>query len=171
MPSLRRSAKKTTQKNAKKASSKTQKISAVSAKDVELQAQRALKKWLKVCSTKPLLKKRIPGFHARDFHVDLSVISAPKMKELNTDFRGSEYPTDVLSFPADEFFQMKGLLGDVVICSPVLVRQAKEVGHSWKIELDVLLVHGILHLLRFDHEKSKKEALTVKWFAAKANFT
>jgi rRNA maturation RNase YbeY len=55
-------------------------------------------------------------------------------------------------------------LGDLVICTPVVLKQAKAFNHSWKKEIDLLLVHGLLHLLHFDHEKGKKEALEMaKW--------
>lgn len=56
--------------------------------------------------------------------------------------------TDVLSFPADE----KGQLGDVVIAVGVARRQAREAGHSLQTELRVLALHGLLHLLGYDHE-------------------
>lgn len=73
-------------------------------------------------------------------------------------FRKKKKTTDVLSFPADRFFQEMGLLGDLVICGPVLIQQAREQGHDWKNELDVLMVHGLLHLFHYDHEKSPREA-------------
>ena len=137
---------------------------AIKIDQIELHAHRALRKWLRLLATKPLLKKRIPGLQSQDFHVDLSVISAPRMRELNEQYRKKDEPTDVLSFPADEFFQIKGLLGDIVLCGPVILKQAKEAGHTWKNEVDVLLVHGLLHLLHFDHEKSAKDAQEMhKW--------
>jgi probable rRNA maturation factor len=67
-------------------------------------------------------------------------------------------PTDVLAFPMDELRPGRdgedapvGLLGDVVLCPQVADRQAKEAGHSREDELQLLAVHGILHLLGYDH--------------------
>jgi probable rRNA maturation factor len=67
-------------------------------------------------------------------------------------------PTDVLAFPMDELRPGRdgddppmGLLGDVVLCPQVAERQAKEAGHTTEDELHLLAVHGILHLLGYDH--------------------
>ena len=70
------------------------------------------------------------------------------MRALNRQFRGKDYVTDVLSFPSDE----RGFLGDVVIAEGMAKRQAKEHGHSLKIEVQTLALHGLLHLLGYDHE-------------------
>jgi probable rRNA maturation factor len=66
---------------------------------------------------------------------------------LNRQFRRKDQPTDVLSFPSDtpEF------LGDLVIAAGVARRQAREAGHSYAVELKVLALHGLLHLLGYDH--------------------
>ena len=125
--------------------------------EIEKYAKSALKKWMKKVLSEPKLKKRVKGFQGEQWHVDLSVCSSIKMAQINQSFRKKNYATDVLSFPADEFFQSQGVLGDIVVCAPVIIRQAKEVGHVWKREVDVLLVHGLLHLLNFDHEKNPKE--------------
>lgn len=125
--------------------------------EIEKYAQSALKKWMKKVLAEKKLTKRLGKFEGESWHVDISVCSAPKMAEINFSFRKKKVPTDVLSFPADEFFQRQGMLGDILICAPVVVRQAKEVGHTWKKEVDVLLVHGLLHLLHFDHERGPKD--------------
>lgn len=73
---------------------------------------------------------------------------------LNRDYRGKDRPTDVLSFPQREGDHADiddPLLGDVVISVETAARQAIEHGHSLDRELAVLLVHGILHLLGYDH--------------------
>jgi len=125
--------------------------------EIEKYARTALKKWMKKVLSDPKLKGRIRGFEGKEWHVDLSVCSAPKMAAINHGFRKKKYATDVLSFPADDFFQRQGVLGDIVVCAPVIVRQAREAGHPWKREVDVLLVHGLLHLLHFDHERGPKD--------------
>ena len=78
------------------------------------------------------------------------------LTDLNTEFRGIEAPTDVLSFPQAEFPDGPNVgdlsvLGDVVISVDTARRQATEQGHSLGTELEVLLVHGLCHLLGWDH--------------------
>jgi probable rRNA maturation factor len=84
---------------------------------------------------------------------------------LNREFRGVSGPTDVLSFsqgPA-EFGQVgPWLLGDLVISTETAQRQAKGMGHSLREEMDILLTHGILHLLGFEHEASRYKARKMK---------
>lgn len=70
------------------------------------------------------------------------------MRALNRQFRGKDAVTDVLSFPSDE----RGFMGDIVIAAGVSKRQAKDAGHSLPTELKVLALHGLLHLLGYDHE-------------------
>ncbi len=70
------------------------------------------------------------------------------MRRLNREFRKIDRPTDVLSFPAD----VPGLLGDVAIDVPYAARQARRRGHALDREVQLLLVHGVLHLLGHDHE-------------------
>jgi len=89
-----------------------------------------------------------------------------KMLELNTTFRGVSKTTDVLSFPqATSHFPLPTshfLLGDIVINIPRAVSQAKESGTGFYKELYRLLIHGILHLLGYDHEKSRYKARIMK---------
>ena len=139
--------------------------------EIEKYAKKSLKKHLNLAYQNRSLKKKVGG--VSEWFVDLSICSAPKMTKLNHEFRGKKKPTDVLSFPLAEVFQNQGYLGDLVICGPVLLKQAKEMKHSWKAEADVLIVHGILHLLGFDHELGDQAAKEMaKWeqklLAAKA---
>lgn len=77
---------------------------------------------------------------------------------LNRQYRGKDKPTDVLSFPlADEI--QPSVLGDVVISVETAARQAQRRRHSLREELQILLIHGILHLLGYDHEVSRSEAI------------
>ncbi len=78
----------------------------------------------------------------------VAIVSNRRMRSLNRQFRGKDYATDVLSFPSDE----RGFLGDIVIAEGVAVAQAKFAGHSVATELKVLALHGLLHLLGYDHE-------------------
>lgn len=75
------------------------------------------------------------------------------MQALNRTFRGKDYATDVLSFPTAQPAPEANYLGDVVIATGVAQRQAEEAGHSVQTELRVLALHGLLHLLGYDHER------------------
>jgi probable rRNA maturation factor len=90
----------------------------------------------------------------KDWKVDVTLVGASKMTRLNSQYRGKSYPTDVLSFPSAKVFWNSGFLGELVICLPTLIAQAKEWNHPPQVELDILMTHGILHLLGLDHEKS-----------------
>ena len=82
-----------------------------------------------------------------------------RMRSLNRQYRGKDRTTDVLAFAMREApHSSAGLLGDVVIAVPTAVRQAKQGQRSLDEELTVLLVHGILHLCGYDHERGEKEA-------------
>jgi len=70
-----------------------------------------------------------------------------EVRRANRDFRGKDLPTDVLSFPGEE-----GHLGDILIALPTARRQAAAAGHSVERELRLLLLHGVLHCLGYDHE-------------------
>jgi probable rRNA maturation factor len=82
-----------------------------------------------------------------------------RMRGLNRRYRGKDRTTDVLAFAMREAPDSSaGLLGDVVIAVPTAARQAKQGQRSLDEELTVLLIHGILHLCGYDHERSEKEA-------------
>lgn len=97
---------------------------------------------------------------------DLSVllVDATVMTDLHVRWMDEPGPTDVLSFPMDELRPGQdgepapaGLLGDVVLCPQVAAEQARAAGHSTVEELLLLTVHGILHLLGYDHAEPDEE--------------
>lgn len=91
------------------------------------------------------LRGRLAG--GREF--GLRVASDDVLRRANRRFRGKNQPTDVLSFPDNE-----GLyLGDVLISAERARQQARRLGHSVDQELQILLLHGVLHLLGYDHER------------------
>jgi probable rRNA maturation factor len=75
----------------------------------------------------------------------IALVSDARMRILNRSYRRNDYATDVLSFEGDG-------VGDVVIATGVAARQAKQAGHSYQTELRVLALHGLLHLLGYDHD-------------------
>ena len=79
----------------------------------------------------------------------VAIVPDARVRALNRQYRGKDTSTDVLSFPSGE----RGYLGDVVIAAGVARRQAKAAGHSLQTELRVLALHGLLHLLGYDHER------------------
>lgn len=79
----------------------------------------------------------------------VAIVPDSRVRRLNRQYRRKDVPTDVLSFPSDD----RGYLGDVVIAAGVARRQAGEAGHSLGTELRVLALHGLLHLLGYDHER------------------
>jgi probable rRNA maturation factor len=112
--------------------------------------------------------------------VTIALVSDARMRRLNRTYRAADYATDVLSFPAEEARSPSprhrheqpapvGLrpsssvladppfLGDIVIAMGVAARQARERGHALRTELRVLALHGMLHLLGYDHETDAGE--------------
>jgi len=92
--------------------------------------------------------------------LSILLVNDREMRALNRRYRGIDRPTDVLAFAQREGAggTPDGLLGDVVISVDTATRQAREVGESLGREVDRLLIHGLLHLLGYDHERSAAEA-------------
>ena len=98
---------------------------------------------------------RVPGLRAwlesvapARGEVTVAFVSDARMRVLNRTHRGQHHATDVLSFPAGEAV----FLGDIVIAAGVARRQALAAGHPFGVEARVLALHGLLHLLGYDHE-------------------
>jgi probable rRNA maturation factor len=81
--------------------------------------------------------------------VTVAIVPDARVKALNRQYRRTDHATDVLSFPSGE----RDYLGDVVIAAGVARRQAAAAGHALQTELRVLALHGLLHLLGYDHER------------------
>ncbi len=123
---------------------------------------------------------------AGEAELSLVLVSDRRMRLLNQRYRKKDRPTDVLAFPMHESWPPKRrssapaassakrsgyplppmqrvlsgvLIGDVVISMPTAKRQAAVLGHSLREEMARLLVHGVLHLLGYDHERSERDAL------------
>jgi rRNA maturation RNase YbeY len=98
---------------------------------------------------------------AEDLELSVLLVSDHRIRALNARYRNKDRSTDVLAFPLREgvFIGCSGgLLGDVVISLPTAKRQADELGQSLFDEVVRLLVHGIVHLLGYDHERGQREA-------------
>jgi probable rRNA maturation factor len=111
--------------------------------------------------------------------LSIAIVDLAEMAELNERYRGKQGPTDVLSFGCDDPCAVVGpdepvALGDVVIAPEVAEAQAAEYGHTVEEELNLLLVHGILHLLGYEHDadedaeamQQRERAILTAWVAA-----
>jgi probable rRNA maturation factor len=93
---------------------------------------------------------------------DLSIVLTDdtQLHELNRDYLGIDAPTDVLSFPASETDPetARRYLGDILVSVPRAAEQARAAGHTLEAEAQLLVVHGTLHLLGFDHAEEADKA-------------
>ena len=78
----------------------------------------------------------------------IALVPDARVRKLHRTYRRKDKATDVLSFPSDT----RGVLGDIVIARGIARRQAREQGHSFETELRVLALHGLLHLIGYDHD-------------------
>jgi len=95
----------------------------------------------------------------------LKLVDEPTIAELNEKWMEKTGPTDVLAFPMDELRPglvneepEEGMLGDLVLCPAVAERQGETAGHGTEAEIELLTVHGILHLLGYDHAEPEEHA-------------
>lgn len=95
--------------------------------------------------------------------LSIAVVSAEEIADLNEKYRDVTGPTDVLSFGCDDPCPVESdqpvAIGDVVIAPEIAIQQAAELGRTVEEELNLLLVHGILHLLGYDHESDEDAAV------------
>ena len=88
-----------------------------------------------------------------DSELSILLVSSAHIRHLNARFAGNDESTDVLAFPMTESEEdNEPLLGDVVICPEIAHRNGAKLGHGLSGEMDVLIVHGTLHLLGYDHQ-------------------
>ena len=114
----------------------------------------------------------------------IKAVDEDTIAELNGKWMDKEGPTDVLAFPMDELRPglateepEEGVLGDLVLCPVVAQRQGEEAGHGREAEIELLTVHGILHLLGYDHAEPEEHKemfglqadLLEKWRTASAD--
>jgi probable rRNA maturation factor len=88
----------------------------------------------------------------QDHKVSIAFVDQKTIKRLNKEYRAKDQVTDVLSFKIDQ----PEVLGEVLVCYDIAKKQAKEKKTRIKQEIKLLITHGVLHLLGFDHEKDKE---------------
>ena len=108
-----------------------------------------------------IIIKIMDHLDCRNQEVSILLTGDKDIRRLNQEFRSIDQPTDVLSFPqnADEepYIPEEVILGDIAVSLDIAKAQAKEHGLDFKEEVILLLIHGILHLLGYDHEISEQE--------------
>ena len=112
-----------------------------------------LARWLAACEKELVQKKVLQG---KDLKKELVLVFLAKKpaQALNLEYRGKNYATDVLSFDAVD----PDSLGELILCPDVLKKQAREHDLSYQLELGYMVLHGLLHLKGYDHERSEAEA-------------
>lgn len=126
----------------------------------EVTLQRREKKRLRRVLSRAM--KRI--LKGKKFELSVLLVDEDRSRELNRKYRGIDEPTDVLAFPMLEEGESNGgeeikMLGDIVICIPIALKQASEQGHSTDDEIALLGVHGLLHLLGYEDETEEGRSL------------
>jgi probable rRNA maturation factor len=93
--------------------------------------------------------------------VSLKLVGSAESRRLNLQWREQDHATNVLSFPAGEQFEFESVpsLGDLAICVPVVAREAKQQGITQQAHWAHLIIHGVLHLLGYDHEEVRDAAV------------
>ena len=95
-----------------------------------------------------------------DTELSVRIVDEDEGKVLNETYRGASGPTNVLSFPFDEKTpEPLPLIGDIVVCAPVVVREAKQQNKALNAHWAHMIIHGVLHLLGYDHQNDSEAAI------------
>ncbi|MDP2823919.1 MAG: rRNA maturation RNase YbeY [Sulfuritalea sp.] len=105
--------------------------------------------------TRPQIRRWVRAACATPAEVTVRFVGSEEGQALNRDYRGKDYATNVLSFPYESGAQING---DLVLCLPVVEREAQEQCKSQEARFAHLIVHGMLHLQGYDHETGKDAA-------------
>ncbi len=95
----------------------------------------------------------------KTLYFDCSFVNLQQITYINNQYRNKNYPTDVISFALNEYDNNINLIGELYICYEKIVEQAKQYHHSFKREICFLFLHGLLHLLGFDHMTVEDELI------------
>jgi len=128
------------------------------ARDLPTRAQ--FRRWIKAALHPQGVRRRVPGSFAAtlplqcEANITMRIVDEPEGRELNRNYRGKDYATNVLTFVYDD----KPLSGDVVICAPVVEREAAEQHKALLAHYAHLTLHAALHLQGFEHENDADAA-------------
>lgn len=120
------------------------------ATEADLPHPSTLRRWVNLTLSAPLAGRRgRQAPHAQEAQLGLAFVDARRGRQLNRDFRQGDYATNVLTFAYET---RPTLMADIIICLPVLRREAKQQGKTLREHLAHLLIHGVLHAMGYDHE-------------------
>lgn len=105
--------------------------------------------------SRPQVRRWVRAAAASDAEVTVRFVDADEGRMLNRDYRGKDYATNVLSFP---YASQPAVVGDLVVCLPVVLREAQEQNKPSASHFAHLIVHGMLHLQGYDHETGVQDA-------------
>ena len=131
--------------------------------DTAVEDEQTVAGLIRTCALRVLESENVPF----DAAVDVTVVDADAIREMNAEYRDKDAVTDVLSFPMYEFYNGEPqeelerepdsgcvMLGDMILCYTRACEQAAEFGHSPARECGYLTTHSVLHLLGYDHERN-----------------
>lgn len=134
--------------------------------ETEVEDAQGVRELIQTCATRVLESEGVPF----DAEIDVTVVDAEAIRQLNAEYRDKDAVTDVLSFPMYEFYNGEPqeeldaepdtgcvMLGDMILCYTRAVEQAAEFGHSPARECGYLTTHSVLHLLGYDHERNDED--------------
>lgn len=134
--------------------------------ETEVEDAQGVRELIQTCATRVLESEGVPF----DAEIDVTVVDAEAIRQLNAEYRDKDVVTDVLSFPMYEFYNGEPqeeldaepdtgcvMLGDMILCYTRAVEQAAEFGHSPARECGYLTTHSVLHLLGYDHERNDED--------------
>ena len=113
----------------------------------------------KAALPRAFVSRCIRGALARDAEITVRIVDAEEGQSLNRSYRKKDYATNVLTF---DYMQSPMVMADLVLCAPVVAREAKEQGKSLQDHYAHLLIHGALHAQGYDHETSEKDAIEME---------
>ncbi|MEK7104292.1 MAG: rRNA maturation RNase YbeY [Patescibacteria group bacterium] len=105
-----------------------------------------------------IAEKVLSGEKAKKWNISICLVGCAKIKELNKKFRGKDFSTDVLSFSGLENKSGEEKIGEIFVCLKEVQANAKKDGQSLREALNWAVVHSVLHLLGYGHEKTEKDA-------------
>ncbi|MDG2018087.1 MAG: rRNA maturation RNase YbeY [Porticoccaceae bacterium] len=112
--------------------------------------EQSIKRWVSVAV----------GSKTGDTELSVRIVDEQEGQALNEKYRGANGPTNVLSFPFDaQIPEPLPLIGDIVICAPVVAREAKQQNKDLKAHWAHMIIHGVLHLLGYDHQNDSEAVI------------
>jgi probable rRNA maturation factor len=113
----------------------------------------------KAALSRAFVNRCIRNALAHDAEITVRIVDAKEGQSLNRSYRKKDYATNVLTF---DYMQSPLVMADLVLCAPVVAREAKEQGKSLQDHYAHLLIHGTLHAQGYDHETSDKDAIEME---------